>query len=74
METDISTAGDLRVTCSRDELAQKLAVVARGVSSRTAVQILSGILSRSEGGELHLAATAMELALRDALPAKGEGQ
>lgn len=74
METNISTSGDLRVTCSRDELAQKLAVVSRGFSSRTAVQILSGILLRSEGGQLHLAATDMELSLRDSLPAAVESE
>ena len=74
MEIENSTARDLRVTCSRDEFAQKLAVVARGVSSRAAVQILSGILLRSEGGEFHLAATDMELSLRASLPARVEGE
>lgn len=74
METDIAAPGDLRVTCSRDELAQKLAVVSRGVSSRSAVQILSGILIRSEAGRLHLAATDMELSLRASLPARVEGE
>lgn len=74
METDIAVPGDLRVTCSRDELAQKLAVVSRGVSSRSAVQILSGILIRSEAGQLHLAATDMELSLRASLSARVEGE
>lgn len=67
-------SGDLRVTVSRDELAQKLGVVARGVSSRTAVQILSGILLRSANGRLHLAATDMELSLRASLAAQVEGE
>ncbi len=75
MDTEAETAvGDLRVTVSRDELAQKLGIVARGVSSRTAVQILSGILLRSEGGQLHLAATDMELSLRASLPANVESE
>ena len=75
IETEAGTAlGDLRVTVSRDELAQKLGVVARGVSSRTAVQILSGILLRAENGRLHLAATDMELSLRASLPAQVEGE
>ena len=75
MDTEVETAvGDLRVTVSRDELAQKLGIVARGVSSRTAVQILSGILLRSEGGQLHLAATDMELSLRASLPANVESE
>lgn len=75
IETEAGTSlGDLRVTVSRDELAQKLGVVARGVSSRTAVQILSGILLRAENGRLHLAATDMELSLRASLPAQVEGE
>ena len=75
MDTEAETAvGDLRVTVSRDELAQKLGIVARGVSSRTAVQILSGILLRSERGQLHLAATDMELSLRASLPANVESE
>ena len=74
METDTNAMGDLRVTVSRDELAQKLAIVARGVSSRSAVQILSGILLRSEGGQLHLAATDMDLSLRASLPTRVDGE
>jgi len=57
----------LKVMCSREELAQKLAVVGRGVSTRTAVQILSGVLLRATGGRLELAATDMELSLRTSL-------
>jgi len=39
-------------------------VVARGVSSRGAVQVLSGILLRAEEGSLRLASTDMEISLR----------
>jgi DNA polymerase-3 subunit beta len=60
----------MALTCSRDELAQGLGVVGRGVSTRSAVQILSGILLRAEGGVLHLAATDMELSLRTGVPAE----
>ena len=35
----------MKLTCSRDELAEKLGVVARAVSTRTTVQVLSGIRS-----------------------------
>jgi DNA polymerase-3 subunit beta len=62
----------MKLTCAREDLVEKLGVVARGVSSRMAVQILSGILLKTEGGELHLAATDMELSLRAALPADVE--
>src|SRR5437870_11628731 len=71
--TEVIVGSDMRITCSREELAAKLAVVARGVSTRTAVQILSGILLRAEGGELHLAATDMELSMRTSFEAQVEG-
>jgi DNA polymerase III subunit beta len=61
------------ITCSREELAQKLMIVSRGVSTRTAVQILGGILVRAAGGKVELAATDMELSLRTPLDAKVEG-
>src|SRR5712691_4753560 len=64
----------MKITCTRDELVQKLGIVARAVSTRTAVQILSGILMRAEGGELHLAATDMELSLRTSLEAQVDGE
>src|SRR3954468_16590090 len=72
--TDVMVGSDLRLTCSRDELVQKLSVVARGVSTRSAVQILSGILLRAEASELQLAATDMELSLRAAMPAEVQGE
>jgi DNA polymerase-3 subunit beta len=59
----------MRLTCSRDELSQALAVVSRGVSTRSAVQILSGILLRAESGSLEVAATDMEISLRTQLAA-----
>src|ERR671932_2078576 len=72
-ETVVSS-GTMKLTCSRDELTQKLAVVSRAVSTRTAVQILGGILLRAEGGQLTLAATDMELSLRASLEAQVEGE
>jgi DNA polymerase III subunit beta len=63
----------LKISCSREELAQKLAIVSRGVSTRTAVQILGGILLRAAGGKVELAATDMELSLRAPLEAAVEG-
>src|SRR5438874_5936813 len=72
-ETVVSS-GTMKITCSREELTQKLAVVSRGVSTRTAVQILGGILLNAEGGRLTLAATDMELSLRASLEAKVEGE
>jgi DNA polymerase-3 subunit beta len=71
--TEVVIGSSLKIICSREELAQKLAVVGRGVSTRTAVQILSGILIRGVGGKLELAATDMELSIRTLLDAQVEG-
>ena len=67
-ETVVGTG--LRITVAKDELATKLAVVARGVSSRTTVLVLGGIQLRAEGSQLHLAATDMEVSLRAAVDAQ----
>src|SRR5215470_12984185 len=65
MEVEAVVAqGTLKVTCPRDELARALGVVSRGVSTRTTVQILAGILLHASNGRLELAATDMELSLR----------
>jgi DNA polymerase-3 subunit beta len=72
-ETVVSS-GTMKISCSREELTQKLAVVSRAVSTRTAVQILGGILLNAEGGRLTLAATDMELSLRASLDARVEGE
>ena len=73
-ETMSSSVGSgVKITCSKDELVQALGVVARAVSTRTSVQILSGILLEAQGAELRLAATDMELSLRATLPAQIEG-
>ncbi|HEY2937034.1 MAG TPA: DNA polymerase III subunit beta [Gaiellaceae bacterium] len=74
MNTETTVGAGMKVTCSRDELVAKLGIVARAVSTRTAVQILSGVLLRAEGGELHLAATDMELSLRSSLEANVDGE
>ena len=73
IETDIVVGAGLRITCSKDELVQGLGVVSRAVSTRTSVQILSGILLEARGSELRLAATDMELSLRATLAAQVEG-
>jgi len=66
--------GTLKLTCSRDELLRGLGIVSRGVSTRTTVQILSGILLRAGDGKLELAATDMEVSLRTAVEAKVEAE
>ena len=69
METETVTASAMKVSCTRDDLTQALGIVARAVSTRTAVQVLLGVLLRTEEGRLHLAGTDMELSLRASLEA-----
>jgi DNA polymerase-3 subunit beta len=64
METDIASPTELRATCARDDLASALAIVARGLASRSAVQVLTGIHLEAADGKLTLAATDMEVSLR----------
>src|SRR5437588_12489075 len=64
IDSELVVGTGLRMTVARDELAAKLAVVSRGVSTRTAVLVLGGIQLRAEAGKLHLAATDMEVSLR----------
>jgi len=73
IEADIVVGTGLRITCAKDELVQSLGVVARAVSTRTSVQILSGILIEAQGDELRLAATDMEISLRASAAAQIEG-
>ena len=74
MEANTMVGTGMKVVCQRDDLAQRLGVVARAVSTRANVQILSGVLLRAEAGRLHLAATDMELSLRSSLEAQVEGE
>jgi DNA polymerase-3 subunit beta len=67
---EIVMGAGLRITVSRDELAAKLALVARGVSTRTTVLVLGGIQLRAESDRLHLASTDMELSLRASVEAQ----
>jgi DNA polymerase-3 subunit beta len=74
IDTDIVVGAGMKLTCTRDELVAKLGIVSRAVSTRSAVQILAGILMRAEGGELQLAATDMELSLRTSFTAQVEDE
>jgi len=73
IETEDIVGTGVKITVSKDELVQALGVVSRAVSTRTSVQILSGILLDAAGGELRVAATDMELSLRATIGAQIEG-
>src|SRR5437763_12587767 len=70
IDSEIVVGTGLRITVAKDELAAKLAIVARGVSTRATVLVLGGIQLRAESGQLHLAATDMEVSLRATVDAQ----
>src|SRR5947208_16699265 len=74
IETNTIVGTGMKIVTQRGDLAQKLGVVARAVSTRASVQILSGVLLRAEAGRLHLAATDMELSLRSSVDAQIDGE
>src|SRR5215207_3515143 len=69
----MAVGAGMKITVAREELVAKLGVVARAVSTRGTVQVLSGILLRADGDGLTLAATDLELSLRTTLEAQVEG-
>jgi DNA polymerase-3 subunit beta len=74
MNTETAAGTTLHVTCGRSDLAAALGLVARALSSRGAVQVLSGILLRAEEGRLTLAATDMEISLRTSIECEISGE
>jgi DNA polymerase-3 subunit beta len=75
-ETEVVTvpSGNVTVTCERDAIVAALSVVSRAVSSRGAVQVLSGVLVQAQDGLVQVAATDMELSLRTTFAARVEGE
>src|SRR5271167_3073360 len=70
IDSEAMLVGSFQVTVSRDLLAERTALVARGLSSRASVLVLGGIRLAGDGEELTLAATDMEISLRAALAAQ----
>src|SRR5215218_10225821 len=54
----------MKFTISRDKFLQQLGIAVRGVSTRSAIQTLSGVLLRAGSGGVELQATDMELGVR----------
>src|SRR3954454_2661652 len=73
IETEVIVGTGLKITVAKDDLVAALGVVSRAVSTRTSVQILSGILLEAPGSELRLAAPAIGLSLRRPVPAQIDG-
>ena len=64
----------MRAVCSTDVFGRKLALVSRGVSARSTIQLLGGILLEAEEGALRLSATDMEISIQTVSPAEVEGE
>ena len=57
----------MKFTCDRSALVDKLAILARGVSTRSALPVLSGVLIQASEGRLDLFSTDMELSIKASL-------
>src|ERR671917_2795962 len=64
----------MRAVCNTDVFGKKLALVSRGVSARSTIQLLGGILLEAAEGALRLSATDMEISIQTASPAEVEGE
>src|SRR4028118_276792 len=64
----------MRAVCSTDVFGRKLALVSRGVSARSTIQLLGGILLKAADGALQLSATDMEISIQTVSPAEVEGE
>ena len=54
----------MKFSVNREKFIGSLGIAARGVSTRSAIQTLAGVLIRVEEGRTELQATDMELGLR----------
>jgi DNA polymerase-3 subunit beta len=63
----------MKISATRDKFLAGLGIAVRGVSTRSAIQTLSGVLIRAENSTVELQATDMELGVRVTLDASTEG-
>ena len=64
----------MKLSVSRDAFLARLGVAARGVSTRSSIQTLSGVrIGEAEGGGVELQATDMEIGIRVKVDAEVEG-
>jgi DNA polymerase III subunit beta len=73
IDSDIVTLQLLRASVARELFAERVAVVARALSTRASVLVLGGMRLTTSDGTLELAATDMELSLRASLDADVSG-
>ena len=59
----------MRFACDRSSLVERLTTLARGISTRSALPVLSGILVQARDDRLNLFSTDMELSIKASVPA-----
>ena len=62
----------MRAVCNTDLFSGKLALVSRGVSARSTIQLLGGILLEAEEEKVRLSSTDMEISIQTSSPARIE--
>jgi DNA polymerase-3 subunit beta len=62
----------MRAVCNTEAFGKKLALVSRGVSARSTIQLLGGILLEAGDGLVRLSATDMEISVQTSSPAEVE--
>jgi DNA polymerase-3 subunit beta len=60
----------MKVVCNTDVFSKKLALVTRGVSSRSTIQLLGGVLVEAGDGAIRLSGTDMELSVQTSTEAE----
>src|SRR5919205_3046291 len=63
----------MRAICNTETFGRRLQLVSRGVSARSTIQLLGGILLEAGGEALKLSATDMEISIQTSSPAEVEG-
>jgi DNA polymerase III subunit beta len=64
----------MRAICNTETFSRRLQLVSRGVSARSTIQMLGGILVEAGGEALRLSATDMEISIQTSSPAEVEGE
>src|ERR671932_43733 len=62
----------MRAVCNTETFGKKLALVSRGVSARSTIQLLGGILLEADGEVVRLSATDMEISVQTSSSAEVE--
>ena len=62
----------MRAVCNTETFGKKLALVSRGVSARSTIQLLGGILLEAGDGVVRLSSTDMEISVQTSSPAEVE--